>query len=415
MAISAKVGSFNIDTGVTVGNPQSVTGLGFQPKAIIFWWNGSTATGDSVSGGNAHSSWGIATSSSARYCAENIMLDAQTTPFSVHRITRNDCCIFLESGKDTVDGYADFTSFDAGGFTLTIWNQFSIAIRVSYLALGGDDLTNVKAGDFQLSGSTGEFSIGTVGFQPDAILLGGNGASAFNEGGTWARNYIGMATDSSEQGVVTGGTQDGEATVYAYAYGYNGEVNAIESYATAIAGRCSFVSFDADGFNLNHLTDTAQDYVFYLALKGGQFKVGELTTRTDGNDIVETVGFQPKAILFASANRAHSTLDTSSAHNRMTIGAATSTSNRATQAMSDENGLSTSETAYANYDSAVYAQVVDDATVGLMDLKSVESDGFTCVMDDTDPSGCWVTYLAIGDEEEVTTITTTVVVTDDCV
>jgi hypothetical protein len=53
-----------------------------------------------------------------------------------------------------------------------------------------------------------------------------------------------------------------------------------------------------------------------------------------------------------------------------------------------------------------------------MDLKSVESDGFTCVMDDTDPAGCWVMYLAIGAEDEevctTITITVTVEVTDFC-
>jgi hypothetical protein len=66
------------------------------------------------------------------------------------------------------------------------------------------------------------------------------------------------------------------------------------------------------------------------------------------------------------------------------------------QAISDETGLADTETAYANYDTAVYANVVDDAAAGLMDLKSIDATGFTCVMDDTDPSACWVTYLAIG-------------------
>lgn len=86
------------------------------------------------------------------------------------------------------------------------------------------------------------------------------------------------------------------------------------------------------------------------------------------------------------------------------------------QAISDEDNLADTETATGNYDSAVYINIADDAAVGLMDLKSIESDGFTCVMDDTDPSACWVTYLAFGSDEGgcVQVITTTVVVPDNC-
>lgn len=31
-----------------------------------------------------------------------------------------------------------------------------------------------------------------------------------------------------------------------------------------------------------------------------------------------------------------------------------------------------------------------------MDIKSIDADGFTCVMDDTEAAASWVTYLAIG-------------------
>ncbi len=104
-------------------------------------------------------------------------------------------------------------------------------------------------------------------------------------------------------------------------------------------------------------------------------------------------------MLFFSANRVHSTQDTVTDHNRLSIGAGTSTSNRAVQAISDEDALADTETAYTNQDDAVYAHVVDDAIEALMDIKSIDSDGFTCVMDDTESSSCWVTYLAMGAEE----------------
>jgi len=160
--------------------------------------------------------------------------------------------------------------------------------------------------------------------------------------------------------------------------------------------RNSFVSFDADGFTLNALEASAQRYFNFICLKGGQYSAGDITTRTDGNDIAETVGFTPVALLFASANRALSTQDTLTDHNSISIGAGTSTTNRACAAIWDQDALADTETAFANYDTAVYANVADDAIAGLMDIKSIDASGFTCVMDDTDPTACWVTYLAIG-------------------
>jgi hypothetical protein len=203
-------------------------------------------------------------------------------------------------------------------------------------------------------------------------------------------NILGMATGSSNQGTVYCNMVNGQATSDTNGYGYNGETISFGG-----TSRNAFVSFDADGFTCENLEGSARTFN-YICLKGGQYLVGDLTTRTDGNDIAETVGFQPVAILFASANRALSTQDTVTDHARISIGAGTATDNRACAAISDEDNLADTETAYANYDTAVYAHVVDDAIVGLMDIKSIDANGFTCVMDDTDPSACWVTYLAIG-------------------
>ena len=36
---SAFAGSFNIDSSVTAGNDQSITGVGFRPKIVLFWWS----------------------------------------------------------------------------------------------------------------------------------------------------------------------------------------------------------------------------------------------------------------------------------------------------------------------------------------------------------------------------------------
>jgi hypothetical protein len=298
----------------------------------------------------------------------------------------------------TLDGILDFASMDADGFTLTVDDQFTQAYRISYLALGGTDLTNVYIGSKQQGATTGNYSVTGVGFQPDALIIASFVATAEEAAVAQLSLTIGMATGSSNQGVVSGLSEDNAATSNTFGYGYDGEVFTNLTTTGTLTKRDTFVSFDSDGFTLNTLEGTGRFWYFFIALKGGQYKVGQLTTRTDGNDIAETEpGFQPVAILFASANRALSTQDSSSAHLSISIGAATSTSNRATQAVWDEDNLADSETSNANYDSAVYAFVKDDAIQALMDIKSIDATGFTAVMDDTEPSaGAWVTYLAIG-------------------
>lgn len=393
MGYSSKVGSFNIDPAVTAGNTQAITDLGFQPKVVLFWWSGSTATGDSVAGGTYNIGFGAAISSSSRFCVNCIGEDAQadSDTYRTHYITEIIRC-YTDTG--TLDGIMDFSSMDAGGFTLIVDDQFTQAYRISYLALGGTDLTNVFIGSEPMHTTVEQYSVGGVGFQPDALITAMGYRSTINTGAAGADFDVGMATGSSNQGAVYAGAADAGATSSTRGYGYNGDVNANGS--VGIGYRDAFISFGADGFTLDHLIG-ATGYIFsYICLKGGQYSVGDLTTRADGDDISETVGFQPVAILFASANRALSTAGTATNNARLSIGAATSTSNRAVAAISDENGLADTETATANYDSAVYANILDDAIAGLMDIKSIDAGGFTAVMDDPDPTGCWVTYLAIG-------------------
>lgn len=394
MAYSAHVGSFNIDTSKTAGQDQSVTGVGFQPKIVLFWWSGSTAAIDTVAGGNIMPGFGAAIDSSSRRVYTAFSEDAAVTS-NVFRDKDNDAVVKLYTGAASLDGIADFKSMDADGFTLTIDDQFTVDWRISYLALGGDDLTNVYIGDARQPNATGNYSITGVGFQPDALITFGAATYNMTETSNYFRFNLGWATGSGNQGVVAIDATDNSAKSVSRGYCYNGEFYGM-AYAVDVGFRGSLVSLDADGFTANHLESTNQWYYFFIALKGGQYSVGELATATDGSDITEVVGFRPAAILFASANRALSTQDTPTDHARLSIGAATSTSNRAVQAISDEDDLADTETAFANYDSAVYAHVVDDAIVGLMDLKSIDADGFTAVMDDADPSACWVTYLAIG-------------------
>ena len=395
MAYSAHVGSFNINTALTATQTQAITGVGFQPKVVLFWWSGTTDTGDGVRGGNIQNGFGAMSGASSRIAAMGGAVDASAACDSCAALYNTACIVEMSITDFQLVGAADFSSLDADGFTLVIDDQFPSALRISYLALGGTDLTDVYIGTKAMPTSTGNYSTTGVGFQPDALITAFATTTANGAAGSAAFS-VGMATGSGNQGVAAGYMHNDFATMLAKGYGYGGEVNASVAFST-VNHRDAFVSFDADGFTLNHLESTTAWTFGFVALKGGQYKVCSVTTATDANTFSDTeAGFQPAALLLLSANRAQSTQDTLSANWAMSIGAATSTSNRAAQAVWNEDGLADSETASGNYDSACYANVKDDGVIGLMDISSIDATGVTFVMDDADPSACWVTYLAIG-------------------
>jgi hypothetical protein len=388
----AKVGSFNIDPAKTATATHAINGVGFQPKIVLFFWGGSTETSDNVSGGWYNIGFGAAISDSSRFAIVGESLDASASS-STGRASYADQCIRAYDNGGTVDGVMDFVSMDVDGFTLVVDNQFTNAFRISYLALGGDGLTNVFIGNHVTATSNGTYDVTGVGFQPDAMIFAQTICTSLPNEASGFYLSLGITTGSGNQGVIYGYGQDSAAAANTSGYGYNAEVvTRVDNTTEALS------AFIADGFTMSH-TQGGTAYIYhYIALKGGHYSVGDVATLDSVADLDhEAVGFQPSALFFLSANRALSTSDTLTDNLAMSIGAATSSTNRACAAVYDKDAADPTETTRANYDSAVYANLQTDTVVGLMDLKSVDATGFTLTMTDADPSACWVTYLAIGE------------------
>lgn len=400
MTFLAKTGSFNTGTGA-VASTVAITGLGFTPKAIMFWWSRSTTTGSTDAAGSATIEMGVgfASGASNRNCTVTNSLDNNASS-KCRSLFKTDACVVVTNvDGDTVDGLLDFTSFDADGFTLTVDDQFTASFHISYLALGGTDITDAYVGSAACPSGTGNAAITAPGFKPN-VFLGWTVAQAV--AGTisfFGGLGFGAATGSSQRGVVASYQSHSEADSKVAGYGYNGEVlAAARSWGEAIDVRADFVSFDTNGFTLNWLeTDSTYTYG-YLVIKGGKWLVGDLTTRTDGNDIVETgFGFTPAFGLFSSHCAAMNTQDTLAGDAQLSIGAFDSVSSRVAHGVIDVDAQATMKTALGVEHDQVYVNMsTSDAVEGLMDIKSVDSNGFTTVMDDTDPVASWVWYLAGG-------------------
>ncbi len=406
MPILAKIGTFQHNASLSPGQIHTISGVGFQPKGVLFFHSGYydsmvTASGGGLYAGNTWFSIGAATASGRRWNVGALVEDASSTEPNRYW-QRTDSCIYYFTDWSNVNGIYDFNRFTSDGFELVVDDQFSgTGAHIGYLALGGDTLTNIVASSFLSPIALGTYDIYT-GFKPDAIIFANGMSSDENIGGTGYPTDLasyGFATSPTKQYCVAGHDNSGNST--AWQASISGECASVFSYLqNNLTFRDSFVEFTVSGFKLNHLQNYAgvQRRIYFLAMQGGTYDVGAFNSRMDGNDItIANIGFQPKAVLFLSGNIP---LTTASGipNNRRSFGVATSTSSRLAFANYSENTpTDDAESCDSGFTTEVYTNLAHDAVISQMDIKSFDTTGITCVMDDVDVQENSITYLAIGD------------------
>lgn len=389
MGFDAKAGVFALNTGT--GN-QSVSGVGFQPKIVIFLPTDDTANGVLV---DTHFGMGVGISSSERWAFTANDEDAQGTSDSHQESSNALCIVHNDPGEATADYEADFVSLDADGFTINITTAPGTAKRVGYLALGGSDLTNVAAGGFNGDNALGTQAVTGVGFQPDAVIFASIGRGAAVTNGTAFTPSVGLAVSPTQRGCTAGASQSGQATSDTARQQRTDACILIIQAPGAIIGEADFSSFDADGFTIDW-SDANNSFVFYLCLKGGQYAVGDVTSQTGTGEWSETgVGFTPAAGLFASFCNAANGGEVDDL--KLSLGVATSSGDRFVAGCVSEDNQATTDCdnyqddalMYQNYD---FAQGV----LGAADFVSWDADGFTLDQTDADPTGNQILYLVMG-------------------
>ena len=400
----ADCGVLTIDTGAAA-TQYSVTGLTFTPKVVLLWWAGRPDTSDASGEADIQSGFGVAVSPTERW-AQALCEDHAVATTASFRYHTQDACVAILDMTGAVVGVADFTSFNAGGFTLVIDDQFPAALRVSWLALGGSDLTGVKAGAFQLHATeTGDHDYtGLTSFTPDFGLFATSRVATAPPSG--AGTYIfslGVAT-ALAQAVLSVQSNSGNATSDTASYCRTGEMFAAVSPSTLTCSiRASLTSFLTDGFRINTIEGPGANYIFFLALKGGSYEVGNFVTATDTTEFSEGVSFQPKATLFASANRAESTADIGTTHIEQSLGAAAANGNQNAQYVRIKDGSADSDCFSAIEHDSMYINGDNSATQiieGLGKVNSMSPSQMLLQMTDADPVASFVWYAAFGGNVE---------------
>lgn len=396
MALLAKAGSF-VGSGST-GN-QSVTGVGFQPAVVLFWWN---LLASDTNGVDFALGMGVGISSSARRAVGNYSSDAQATSANA-AWNQSTTCIYAPSGSPR----ADFVSMDSDGFTVN-WVTATATV-INYLALGGTDLTNVKSGAIAAKTTTGNQAYTGIGFQPTALILfAGKFSTDPLDQSTNGAAMIGFATSSSERGCIAWRNKNGANPQVAKHRQSKAKV-AISVTDAGVFTEADFVSFDSDGFTLNFTTaGGSADVVYYIALRGPRFKVSSFNQPgSTGNQGITGAGFTPKASLMLSANDTTANNDATRAHALVSLGIATGTSARGSLWAGESDGVSPT-VADRSLDRTKLIKMIANSSLTVnaaADHVSFDSDGQTINWTTVDATARETLVLWIGDAAGAISVT----------
>jgi len=304
--VKYKVGSFVKSTG---GAPddQSITGVGFEPKAIVFFTVDSGTQDSAVSHMVGNIGFTDGDTDKALLAAGE---DFLANPDTFSRATSDRCIAIIDPTTKVVASEAILKTMDSDGFTLT-WNPNNAGVPViKYVAIGGAAITT-EVGVFQEPSGTGTQNVATGLDSANFVMLMGTGSGTEDANTDDASLSLGMASGSLNQGVTVITDEDAPASGNANANRYQRTDNiyaVIDPNAETVTAEADFTGFTSSGFNLNWTgTPSTSREIYYLTVKGGQWEVGNGTFPTSVTNKTFTTTFKPIGLFHFGFGRAAST------------------------------------------------------------------------------------------------------------
>lgn len=360
---SFATGYFQLPDGT--GN-LAVTGLGFQPDAVIFFMTGGTLTE-----GGSHTYLinlrGFMTATEASSVCGS---DTQSTS-SMHHDHSTTSCRVISVGGATLWEWTP-ASMDAGGFTMNFSTSYgSVDYNMGFLAIG-----NVSANVLQWSvpTSAGDHSVTGAGFQPTfAMHVQGSDATV----GASPDSYIGMGfagrvgNHCNMHGIQTNnraGTGIREVMTLKHT------LKSVE--AGTVVHETRHKSFDSDGFTVDVETPFGSTRpVSTLVLDTVDVVIRPFTSNAStGNVTTDYVGHTPSAFLFTFTREANPMELLRQGSMYPSIGAWAGTGgNVGYAAMQSDGSLSYARSKWRT--DALYSCFLTDETRG--DVTGTGTDSFT--------------------------------------
>lgn len=407
MALSFAHGSLAWNAADVATTVYTVSGLAFQPKAIIVQINGQSSATDAITNTtDARVCVGVGTGTADRRCQGFYEDDAAAT-MDTAEIYRDDAILATVSAAGAADGLLDLNSITSDGFTLIVDDAAPADLRVFWWAFGGADITNQQTGEITEPGATGvvSYTVG-AGWQPDVVVFAGCPLTAAPPTAAEISSglMIGAAsgTAAGSQWVFWGTSENAVAQSNTNRYGKSGECVALMPVtggnpdATAVLN-----AFDAAGFDLNWTARASTRKLIYLALQGGSWAAGNSTidmTTIGNTSVISGLAFAPVGVLIASHGQVENTAATGAAGHLWSLGGFSSTTSRRTQHFNSiDDQIDAVVVMGISYDE-VLVFLISTGTEAEIDVSAMASDGFTLTVDDAIARTAFYGYLAFGDE-----------------
>lgn len=384
MALETKLLTFTANT--TTGD-QDLTGTTFTPKTAIVWTDGVNNAADTFS--NAFTfCYGFTDGTNSR-CINIISEDNQASSDTASS-TRNDSLIYNISATDTATARdrATFVQWLSTGMRINWATAAASAFKFHVLFLGGADITNVEVGTFAPDLTTaGSKSQTGMSFQPDFLMLmhdNGSGSSTLNTISAGGAIGIGAASSITDEWSITVTSEDNRTQMDTWQYQDDSKIlSAFGRNTGTFFSSGDLTSFNSDGFTVNFSAawGLSSPSIPYLAIKGGVFAVGKITEPGGTGNQTTTTNTDVKAVHLFGIGTA--TQRTSTANNYLTVGAGTSSSERAVTYTGDLDNALDSVVVSRYETTSIYLKATPAATATSStideeaDLDVVAADGFT--------------------------------------
>jgi hypothetical protein len=411
MAFGYAQGAIQWLTSDALNATKVVTGLGFSPKAIRFYWMGHQSATDSFTQTvSERRGIGFCSSPTIRRSVGTFSAD-NVADSDCGSVAADDCVCITVTGAGAIDGKLDISTIDVDGFTLIVDDVTPANLTIFYEAWGLDDIQQVTIGDIAEPAATGTQNYTANGFNArgdnQCVMFAGVQSTAalntgqVNDSGLCVGASTGTATANNI--VVVGNSDDGSATMDTDGYARASECLAM----IVVAGgnpnaRAVLSAFNTDQFTINwtNLGTTNRRYI-YMAIKGGGWQAGSYTIRQDINRTaaITDLPFILKGISFMGSMKTQSAAGTATVQDRIGLGSAAGLTTRQAMGVLDEDGTATSEIDLAiSYDSISSYPSTTGTEQARQDMDIFGYNNFQVIneIDAGGPENEWMGYLAFG-------------------
>jgi hypothetical protein len=411
MAFGYSQGAIQWLTSDALNATKVVTGLGFCPKAIRFYWMGHQSATDSFTQTvSERRGIGFCSSPTIRRSVGTFSAD-NVADSDCGSVAADDCVCITVTGAGAIDGKLDISSMDPDGFTLIVDDVTPANLTIFFEAWGLDDIQQVTIGDIDEPAATGTQVYTANGFNArgdtQCVMFAGVQSTAalntgqVNDSGLCVGASTGTATANNI--VVVGNSDDASATMDTDGYARASECLAM----IVVAGgnpnaRAVLSAFGTDTFTLNWTNrGTTNRRFIYMAIKGGGWQAGSYTIRQDSGRTAAVTGlpFILKGISFMGAMKTQAAAGTATVQDRIGLGSASGLLERKAMGVLDEDGTATSEIDLAiSYDSISSYPSTTGTEQARQDLDAFGYNNFTAIVeiDAGGPENEWMGYLAFG-------------------